>query len=42
MSAPAHPAIAAVAGHLPAGPDREFSLGLELILDGLTQLLDKA
>lgn len=35
----AYPATVAVAAHLPVGLDREFSLGLELILNGLTQLL---
>lgn len=34
-----YPATVAVAAHLPVGLDREFSLGLELILNGLTQLL---
>jgi AcrR family transcriptional regulator len=37
-----YPATVAVADHLPVGLEREFSFGLELILDGLTQLLDGA
>ncbi|GAS86193.1 TetR/AcrR family transcriptional regulator [Mycolicibacterium brisbanense] len=37
-----YPATVAVADHLPVGLDREFSLGLDLILNGLTQLLDDA
>ncbi|GAS91250.1 TetR/AcrR family transcriptional regulator [Mycolicibacterium brisbanense] len=37
-----YPATVAVADHLPVGLEREFSLGLELILNGLTQLLDDA
>jgi AcrR family transcriptional regulator len=37
-----YPATVAVADHLPVGLEREFSLGLELILNGLTQLLDEA
>ncbi|WP_217267681.1 TetR/AcrR family transcriptional regulator [Mycobacterium sp. ST-F2] len=37
-----YPATVAVAAHLPVGLDREFGLGLELILNGLAQLLDEA
>lgn len=37
-----YPATVAVADHLPVGLEREFSLGLEWILNGLTQLLDDA